>query len=150
MLPSRISKEVIEVLSDEEQENLDYGTHLHAIMEGLDFKNIDLSLLNDEDYKIISNVLSNDLFEDIAKAKTYHEHEFIFESNNKQYHGIIDLLVEYDDHVEIIDYKLLNIDHKEYDRQLSIYRDYVASVIVDKPIKCYLLSLLENKIREVE
>lgn len=150
VLPSRISKEVIEVLSDEEQENLDYGTHLHAIMEGLDFKNIDLSLLNDEDYKIISNVLSNDLFKDIAKAKTYHEHEFIFESNNKQYHGIIDLLVEYDDHVEIIDYKLLNIDHKEYDRQLSIYRDYVASVIVDKPIKCYLLSLLKNESREVQ
>jgi len=146
---ARISKEVIEVLSDAEQENLDYGNHLHQIMEMLDFKNIDLSNLSDDDYKIISNVLTNPLFKDIARAKTYHEHEFIFDKNNKEYHGIIDLLVEYDDHIDIIDYKLLNINHKEYDRQLSIYRDYVSSINGDKPIRCYLLSLLNNQVREV-
>ena len=146
---SRISKEVIEVLSDDEVENLDYGEHLHKIMEMLDFKNIDLNNLNQEDYKIISNVLTNDLFKNISEAKTYHEHEFIFDKNNKEYHGIIDLLVEYDDHIDIIDYKLANIFHKEYDRQLSIYRDYVKTIIKDKPIRCYLLSLLKNQVREV-
>ena len=57
--------------------------------------------------------------------------------------------MEYDDHIDIIDYKLANINHKEYDRQLSIYRDYVSSIIKNKPIRCYLLSLLNNTVREV-
>lgn len=148
IMRNRISKEVIEVLSDEEQENLDYGNHLHEIMESLDFKNIDISSLSGEDYDIISKVLTNDLFKNIGEAKTYHEHEFYIDLNNKSYHGIIDLLVIYDDHIDIIDYKLKNINHAEYDRQLGIYKDYVASRS-NLPIRCYLLSLLENKSREV-
>ncbi len=145
---NRISKEVIEVLSDEEQENLDYGNHLHEIMESLDFNKVDLSNLNEEDYNIISNVLTNNLFKNIKNAKTFHEHEFFTTLNNKYYHGIIDLLVIYDDHIDIIDYKLKNINHSEYDRQLGIYRDYIKTVS-NLPIRCYLLSLLENEIREV-
>ena len=50
---------------------------------------------------------------------------------------------------ELDPYKLKNIDHEEYNRQLDIYRKYVKT-ISKLPIKCYLLSLLENKIREVE
>ena len=146
---NRISKEVIEVLSDEEQENLDYGNELHEIMEAIDFNNPDISYLDKEEYNIISNVLNNDLLKNIKNAKTYHEHEFYMTLDDKLYHGIIDLLVVYDDHIDIIDYKLKNIDHEEYNRQLDIYRKYVKT-ISKLPIKCYLLSLLENKIREVE
>ena len=145
---NRISKEVIEVLSDEEEENLDYGNHLHEIMEMINFNNPDISYLDKEEYDIISNVLGNELFKNIKNGKTYHEHEFYANMDSKVYHGIIDLLVIYDDHVDIIDYKLKNIDHKEYDRQLGIYKKYVESQI-KLPIKCYLLSLLENKYREV-
>ena len=145
---NRISKEVIEVLSDEEQENLDYGNHLHEIMETIDFNNPDISYLDKSDYDIVSNVLKNELFKNIKDASTYHEHEFYFNKDGKMYHGIIDLLVVYDDHIDIIDYKLSNIDHKEYDRQLGIYKEYIESVS-KLPIKCYLLSLLKNVIREV-
>ena len=145
---NRISKEVIEVLSDEEQENLDYGNHLHEIMETINFNNPDISYLDKSDYDIVSNVLKNELFKNIKDASTYHEHEFYFNKDGKMYHGIIDLLVVYDDHIDIIDYKLSNIDHKEYDRQLGIYKEYIESVS-KLPIKCYLLSLLKSVIREV-
>ena len=146
----RISREVIEVLSDSEQENIDLGLHLHSIMEHLDFKNIDLSNLDDSDKDIISNVLKCKLFTNIRDAKTYHEHEFVFDNKNKEYHGIIDLLAIYDDHIDIIDYKLSNINHKEYDKQLSIYKDYVKTIDNSKPIRCYLLSLLSAEVREVK
>ena len=75
-------------------------------------------------------------------------YEFIYNEDNTLYHGIIDLIAEYDDHIDIIDYKLMNIDHKEYDRQLDIYKKYV-SLNTDKSINCYLLSLYKNVYRKV-
>ena len=145
---NRISKEVIEVLSDEEQENLDYGNHLHEIMEAMDFTSPDLSMLDSEDYKIISKVLTNDLFKNIKNAKTYHEHEFYMTKDDKKYHGIIDLLVIYNDHIDIIDYKLKNINHPEYERQLKIYKDYIETKSNLK-VNCYLLSLLNNESKKL-
>ena len=87
----------------------------------------------------------------LSKAKTYHEHEFIFldKKTNETFHGIIDLLAVYDDHIDIIDYKLFHIDDLAYDRQLSIYKRYVES-ISNLPIRCYLLSLAHNKVREIK
>jgi len=146
---NRISKEVIEVLSDIEIENLDFGNRLHEILESIDFNNPNLSNLNNEEYNIISNVLKNDLFKNIKNAKTYHEHEFYFNSDLKMYHGIIDLLAIYDDHIDIIDYKLKNIDSESYNRQLSIYRKYIES-ISNLKVNCYLLSLMDNIYKEVK
>lgn len=147
---NRISKDVVEVLGEEELENIEFGLTLHAYLEALDFRNIDISFIkNKQHYDIINNVLKNDIFKNISKAKTYHEHEFIMTVDGKKYNGIIDLLAIYDDHIDIIDYKLSNVSHKEYDRQLIIYKQYVMSKY-DLPINCYLLSLLHNKVREVK
>ncbi len=149
---NRISKEVIEVLSDREQENLDLGLKYHRYMELLDFNNIDTSNIKEPNIKAdIELVLNNDIMKDLSKAKTYHEHEFIFldKKTNETFHGIIDLLAVYDDHIDIIDYKLFHIDDLAYDRQLSIYKRYVES-ISNLPIRCYLLSLAHNKVREVK
>lgn len=150
---TRISKDMIEVLSEEELENVDLGLELHAELEMLDFANPDFeSIENEKNKNIIKKIFNeNKLFGNIAKAKTYHEHEFIMESSEKTYHGIIDLLAVYEDHIDIIDYKLNNIDHKEYDRQLSIYYEYVNKFVNKNnlPVKCYLLSLVRNKYREV-
>ena len=144
---------MIEVLSEEELENVDLGLELHAELEMLDFANPDFeSIENEKNKNIIKKIFNeNKLFGNIAKAKTYHEHEFIMESSEKTYHGIIDLLAVYEDHIDIIDYKLNNIDHKEYDRQLSIYYEYVNKFVNKNnlPVKCYLLSLVRNKYREV-
>ena len=148
---NRISKEVIEVLSDNEQENIDLGLKYHEYMEMLDFNNVDTSIIKEKDIKDnIDKVLNNKIMKDLSKAKTYHEHEFIFEDKNTKetFHGIIDLLAVYPDHVDIIDYKLFHINDKAYDRQLSIYKRYVKSII-NLPINCYLLSLANNEIREV-
>jgi ATP-dependent helicase/nuclease subunit A len=149
---NRISKEVIEVLLDREQENLDLGLKYHRYMELLDFNNIDTSNIKEPNIKAdIELVLNNDIMKELSKAKTYHEHEFIFldKKTNETFHGIIDLLAVYDDHIDIIDYKLFHIDDLAYDRQLSIYKRYVES-ISNLPIRCYLLSLALNKVREVK
>ena len=90
-------------------------------------------------------MLKSDLVKNINKAKIYKEYEFIYELDNIKYHGIIDLMLEYDDHIDIIDYKLKNVSDENYIKQLNGYKSYIKS-ITNKPTNTYLYSLLEAKI----
>ena len=49
------------------------------------------------------------------------------EDNNEIKHGFIDLMLEYDDYINIIDYKLKNIDDLAYIKQLNGYKQYIES-----------------------
>lgn len=146
----RISKNITNVLSKEELNSIDLGLRLHEIFESLDFSNINLDEyhLSEFERNIVSKVLNNPLFRSIKEAKTYKEHEFKFILDDTLYNGIIDLLVVYNDHIDIIDYKLSDISKSEYERQLRLYKEYVKSKM-DLPIRCYLLSILKNEIKEV-
>jgi ATP-dependent exoDNAse (exonuclease V) beta subunit len=85
-----------------------------------------------------------------AKAgKPYKEYEFVYSEGNEKRHGFIDLLMEYEDHFDIIDYKFRNIDDEHYDEQLNGYRRYIESVS-DKKVFCYLYSITTGRYREVE
>jgi len=133
------SKIIKEVITENEQKTLDFGTKMHEMLEMTDFN--DLTVSN----KYVNNL--RDTF-DFKNAIIYKELEFIFTKDNKEYHGIIDLMLEYDNEIKIIDYKLKNIDDENYIKQLSVYYDYIKS-ISDKKIKLYLYSLMDNKIKEI-
>ena len=85
---------------------------------------------------------------DFSSASIYQELEFFFTYQDLEYHGIIDLMLEYDKEIKIIDYKLKNIEDKAYIKQLNIYYDYIRS-ISDKKISLYLYSIIDNKVNEV-
>ena len=76
------------------------------------------------------------------------QYEFVYNYDNNLTHGIIDLLLEYEDRFDIIDYKLKNIDDENYDKQLNGYRSYIES-ISNKKVNCYLYSIIDNNYREV-
>ena len=61
-----------------------------------------------------------------------------------KYHGIIDLMLEYDDHIDIIDYKLKNIDDKKYAEQLNGYKNFIESKS-NKKVNLYLYSIIDSK-----
>ena len=148
-----ISKRMNKLSNSHLDKILENGINYHYILEMLDFKKPFESLnslgLDRNTYEVISNVLNMDLLKNISLAKTLHEYEFSCIISNRAYHGIIDLLVIYDDHIDIIDYKLKNYDDEAYDRQLGLYKAYVKSK-TNKPIKCHLLSIIDAKSREVE
>jgi ATP-dependent exoDNAse (exonuclease V) beta subunit len=48
---------------------------------------------------------------------------FIYNDESGKHHGIIDLMLEYDDYIKIIDYKLMNIDEEAYNEQLLGYKN---------------------------
>ena len=145
---SHFSKSV-GLISKDTKDKLDFGTKMHYYLEVLDFNNPDYSLLDNKYALYIKSFLESDLMANRGKAKIYKEYEFIYLEDSEEKHGVIDLLMEYDDHFDIIDYKLKNIDDENYDKQLNGYRAYIES-ISNKTVNCYLYSILETKCREVK
>ena len=63
-------------------------------------------------------------------------------------HRIIDLLMEYNDHFDIIDYKLKNIMDDAYIKQLTGYKDYIKR-ISNKNVNIYLYSIIDSNYKEI-
>ena len=143
------SKETNKIITKEENDLMKFGTKAHEIFELLDFRNIDLSLV---DNKFIRNkvekFLSNDLLKNISNANIYKEYEFIYNKDNNEYHGIIDLMLEYDNHIDIIDYKLKGITDENYIKQLNGYKEYIEK-ISNKEVSTYLYSILDEKVLQI-
>lgn len=148
---SRISKELTTILDSRSRSNIELGLEFHEVLEHLDFANPDIDSIPCSELikEKLKELFMNPTFASIKNGKGYHEHEFYFEDKESSYHGIIDLMVVYDDHIDIFDYKLANTEHEEYKRQLGIYKDY-ASKKSGLKVNTYLISLLHAEIKEIE
>ena len=131
------SKEKTLVSSIEDIKRMEYGTKIHEELEYSNFINPD-------------NEYVEALLKEIPEGyiNTYHEYEFSYIYSDTKYNGIIDLMVEYDDMIYIIDYKLKSISDEAYNEQLNGYRNYIES-ITDKKVKIYLYSITDNTLKEV-
>ena len=127
--------------SKEELSNMEYGKKVHYLFEITDFK-------QKSDNKLINNFLNHEEFKNINKANIYKEYEFMCEEDNNIYNGIIDLLLEYEDHFDIVDYKLSDITDENYLKQLNGYKKYISRK-TKKPINIYLYSILTNELKKL-
>ena len=150
----RASKELAneDKYNEELLASLDYGTHMHFLLENLDFKNPDYSYIKEKKERIrIENVRKLDIFDDINE-NTHIFSEYQYEMNGVS--GSIDLLLVYENKIKIIDYKTSSIDDKEYIRQLNIYRKVIERDFKDykmvNNIEMYLLSIVKEKYKRVE
>jgi len=152
--PVKLSQEVIEnkhaskeLDDDVDNELLLLGNKYHYYLELVDFSTLDTFFISDElDRRRITRFLSNDLFKNMKDANVMHEYPFYDEEEN--IHGVIDLLVEHSDHIDIVDFKLSHVDDEQYEKQLNTYKRYVSK-ITKKPIKMYLTGILSGEIKEV-
>ena len=143
------SKETNKLITKEENKLMKFGTKVHEMLELLDFKNIDLSIIDAEFIKSkINKFLKNDLLKNIEKANIYKEYEFIYTKDNNEYHGIIDLMIEYSDHIDIIDYKLKGITDENYKKQLNGYKEYIEN-LTNKKVNTYLYSILDETVLKI-
>ena len=144
------SKETHELLSKENRTNMRYGTHFHEVLELFDFKKKNYEVISEEFIvNKIKHMLMNPIFNDIENANIYKEYEFYYSESNVNYHGIIDLMIEHDDHIDIIDYKLKNTTDSNYIKQLNGYKKYIES-ISEKNVNLYLYSILDEKIVDIK
>ena len=111
---------------------------MHEIFENTDFK----TTTNEKILSFLKHF-------DINKCKIYKEYEFITQIDNIEYHGIIDLILEYDDYINIIDYKLKNISDDNYRKQLSIYKKYIESIL-NKKVNTYLYSIMDDVLQKID
>ena len=144
---SHFSKGEIRSITKEEKEIMDFGTKMHYYMESLDLKNPDYTGIEEEYVPKIKKFMQSDLMKNIHEANIFQEYEFITK-NEEEKHGFIDLMLEYHNHIDIIDYKLKNIMDEAYFLQLSGYRDYIKS-ITNKPVDIYLYSLIDGIYRKL-
>ena len=138
------SKKDIHIINKEEEDKLLYGRLIHELFECTDFNNLDN--LSDNNKKIIERFLEK---VDISHANIYKEYEFIYDEDNTTYHGIIDLMLEYQDNIKIIDYKLKNINDDAYIKQLNGYKDYIEKLF-NKKTSIYLYSITLNTLEEIK
>ena len=57
-------------------------------------------------------------------------------------------MLEYNDHIDIIDYKLKNIEDEYYQKQLQGYKEYIKTT-TNKEINLYLYSILDEKWKKI-
>ena len=137
------SKEQTQLISKEQKALYEFGNKIHSIMENIDFNNpnYDIDLPNIYIEKI-KKFFKTPLFKDKI-VNVYKEYEFI--DNNS---GKIDLILEYENIIRIVDYKLKNISDNSYKNQLLGYKNYVEK-ISDKKVEIYLYSILNEELQEV-
>ena len=125
---------------------LELGTKLHELLEIIDFKSPDFSFIsNPYHLKKIKAFLDSNLLCNVKEAEVYKEYEF----DSEEYRGIIDLMLIYNDHIDIIDYKTKNIDDEAYIEQLNVYKKFIKTRS-DLPINMYLYSIIDSNYKQIK
>ena len=144
------SKKTNTVINKETYNSIQLGTKIHEYLEFIDFKNPNLEVITDKFVKkLIQNLIEQPIMKNLGEATIYQEYEFIYEENNTEYHGVIDLMLEYDNYINIIDYKLKNITDDVYRNQLMGYKKYIETK-TSKQVYLYLYSILDSKLSSIE
>ncbi len=150
VINKHFSHENKNIINKEIHDNLEFGTKVHEVLELIDFKNYNPNIIKNEFIRNkVTKFLNNDLLVNVKEAEIYHEYEFSYVKDNTEYHGIIDLMLEYNDHIDIIDYKLKDISSEDYKKQLQGYKEYINSVS-NKKVNTYLYSIIEENFNEVK
>lgn len=143
---SHFSKSSNKLITKEERDVMDFGTHMHEIFESIDLDNPNMDNYSDKEKELINNFINSDIIKGFTKY--YSEYEFVYTDKSTRLRGIIDLLLEYDDHYTIIDYKLSNTDDDAYIKQLNGYMDFIEKK-TNKMVNAYLYSINKNEFKEI-
>lgn len=150
LIRSRASMDSFSLIDVKTKANMQLGTEYHEVLETIDFTNELEEQVKAIDPKI-QNIARNIASLDQVKGalKTYNEYQFIYQKGDQEIVGIIDLLVEKEDELIIIDYKLDDIHKPEYEKQIQTYAGYLSQKS-SKQVSGYLYSLVRNELKEVD
>ena len=128
---------------------LERGTYLHKVFEVTNFKELLNRDCQNNDEVFVKNFLNHNELKQILDAKIFKEHDIRFLKDGALYHGVIDLLLEYEDHFDIFDYKTSNTESPEYILQLQGYKDFIENKY-HKKTYIYLYSILNDTIEKID
>lgn len=139
----RFSKTTSHILSKHELRAMKFGEHMHEVFESIDILHPNLEKLSKFEKEKVTLFLKHDIVRNAPQA-VYQEYEFMTELDGKMQHGIIDLLLQYENRYVIIDYKLKEVTDEAYRKQLDGYKKYIYQK-TGKPVEAYLYSILDDR-----
>lgn len=137
------SKEAHNLYTKEEINNIEIGKDIHNTFENIDLLNPDYCGLDDFVKTKVSSFVESGILDGVINI--FKEYEFIYTVDNQEFHGFIDLLLEFKDSFKIVDYKLKNVTDISYLKQLEGYKKYIEN-LTDKKVDTYLYSILDEKL----
>lgn len=141
------SKNSYNLITRKQKKNMYFGTNLHQVFEQIDFLNPDYSHLGEFYKQKLQAFLTTPLFNDNI-INIYKEYEFMYIENDIEMHGIMDLILQYNDHYAIVDYKTKLIDDDQYKKQLVGYKTYLQKV-TSMNIDIYIYSILDEDLKKL-
>lgn len=152
--PRTGSTQILELLSLDQLSAVEYGNYLHELLSFIDLKEpldpqIERMNIAIKDALYIRRFVESELMSNIQNATIYHEYRFHDISDEGPINGIIDLVLQFDDHCKIIDFKLKDIHKSHYQEQVALYVKYLSK-IMDIPVRGYLYSMITSEIEEVQ
>lgn len=145
--PQPLQRKRASMLTIEKEESaLDFGEHLHFLLESCDFKHPDTSFIqNPQEKRIIDDFFHSSFYESLRKGECFQEYRYYDDMGQE---GIIDLLCVFQEEVWIVDFKTSSLEKEAYLSQLAMYRTYIENVM-KKPCRCFLYSLLKMEWKEI-
>ena len=133
----KFSKEIKKVIDNDTIKMMEYGTKIHESLEYTKFEKNNNAYIDNLLDKVDNNFIN-----------IYREYEFMYLDKNELLTGVIDLILEYDEYINIIDYKLKDLDDVNYVKQLKGYKKYIEG-ITNKRVDIYLYSVLTNELKQI-
>lgn len=140
--------------------SLDGSDMEQRLQQLVELGRIDKDTASQIDRTLIENTLNNSQFTRLFQGgKVYREHPFMLNVCGRDIgldsdetvvlQGVIDLMVVYDDHVNVVDFKYTRnsaaiLDN--YRAQLESYRLAVKRITRATTVNCYVLSIADNKV----
>ncbi len=122
------------------------GTLLHKYIELYDFKTRKLDYIpNRDDREHIKKLFALPLFVPASETNVYREYAFLG-ADDKTY--VIDMFILGAREITLLDFKLVNLDHAQYDVQVRNYANYLEKVF-KRPVNAYLVSIMNLDYRRV-
>ena len=144
----KFSKDNSSIISKEEKEKMEIGTRVHYLLESLDFKNPSIDKLDIDKYLKEKLDMFFNIALDFTDSKVYKEYNFTYIDGNIEKSGIIDLMLEDNEEIKIIDYKLKNTSDSNYKKQVLGYKKYIKEK-TNKKVRCYLYSIIDGVLEEI-
>ena len=146
MEQKRLSKDIHEIYNKQEKDNIELGLRMHHILEITDFNNPNYNNLKTIEQELLAKFIDTKIF--VGAKNIYKELEFMYKDDNNIIHGIIDLLLVFEDKNIIIDYKLKNTKDEAYIKQLNGYKKYIEK-INKLPTDIYLYSIIDGALEKI-
>jgi len=134
------------------------GPQRPASLTGLEALDIDLDACWLEACAVVSEPLLRAVFDPASYVRAYDEIPISYRTGVRMVHGQIDRLVDYEDHLLLVDYKTHRVTKStdisalaaDYSEQVNHYRRGIEKLWPGRPVQCALLFTAARRLYRLE